>query len=61
MTCPQCGSEYEITSRKTIHRNSDSIECQVCGITLKRWSGSTIYVAELIKRGEWPQKEPTQS
>jgi len=58
--CPQCGSEYEVTSQKTITRDIDSIECDVCGVTLKQWSGSTIYAAKLIKRGEWPKKEPTQ-
>lgn len=61
MTCPQCGSEYEITSTKVIWRDSDSIECDVCGYTLRTWSGSRIYTATLTKRGEWPKKESTHS
>jgi ribosomal protein S27E len=59
MTCSQCGSEYEITSTKVMWRDSDSIHCEVCGITLKEWSGGRVYVATLIKRGKWPKKELT--
>jgi ribosomal protein S27E len=60
LSCPQCGSEYEIISRKVSWRDSDSIECNVCGHMLKKWSGSRIYTAMLIKRGEWPKKQSTQ-
>ena len=56
LSCQQCGSEYQVVSR--ISRDSDSIECEVCGHTLKRWTGS--HVAILIKRGEWPNKQSTQ-
>lgn len=57
LSCPQCGSEYEIISRKVNWRDSDSIECDVCGHMLKKWSGSRIYTAMLINRGEWPPKQ----
>jgi transposase-like protein len=60
MTCPQCGSEYEITSAKVICRDSDSLDCDVCGYTLKKWSGSHIYEKTLVRRREWPKKESTQ-
>jgi ribosomal protein S27E len=60
LTCPQCGSEYEIVSSKVRWRDSDSIECEVCGLTLKKWAGGRTYAATILKRGEWPKKEPTQ-
>jgi len=61
MTCPQCGSEYELTSKKTIWRDSDFIKCDVCGCTLKEWRGTIMYEATLIKRGKWPKKPSTHS
>jgi uncharacterized Zn finger protein len=59
MICSQCGSEYEFTSKAVSWRDSDSIECEVCGYTLKTWSGSRIYVPTLLKRGDWPRREST--
>jgi hypothetical protein len=61
MICPQCGSEYEVTSAKTLWRVSDPLECEVCDYVLKTGSGSRVYATKLIKRGEWPKKEPIQS
>jgi ribosomal protein S27E len=38
--CPQCGSLYELDSYHVITRDRDSIECDICGATIKEWSGS---------------------
>ena len=53
LTCPQCGSEYEVSDYHIPVREPDSIECEVCGLTLKKWRGSRQYTAKLIKRGKW--------
>lgn len=56
LICSQCGSEYDLEDYKLIERCPDSIECQVCGKTIKEWFGSRQYSAKLVKRGEWPKK-----
>jgi len=45
----ECGAVYERTEEKLIFRDADSFECQFCGRTLDRWSGSRIPVFRLIK------------
>ena len=55
--CPQCGSLYELDSYHVITRDSDSIECDVCGATIKKWSGSRVYSAKLLKAEPWPKKD----
>jgi|GEM_PF-4637189 len=31
VTCPNCGSVYELTKQKIPVRDKDSIDCEVCG------------------------------
>ena len=50
-TCDRCGSVYELSSWHSPMRDKDSIECEVCGATLKRWNGSRVWTAKLVKRG----------
>jgi ribosomal protein S27E len=57
MTCEGCGSVYKVTKFKTIMRDKDSIDCEVCGHELLSWNGGTMYRAQLIKRGATKQTE----
>jgi DNA-directed RNA polymerase subunit RPC12/RpoP len=50
--CPECGSEYELTSSKIMMRDKDAINCEVCRAEIRRWSGSRIWHARLTKRGD---------
>ena len=45
--CP-CGAIYSLTEVHIQQRDKDSIECQFCKRTIKKWSGSTIYLEQLI-------------
>ena len=53
-TCGVCGSEYELTSFHFPVRDKDSIECEVCGTTIKSWSSSRAWNSRLVKRGKIP-------
>ena len=50
-TCPTCESEYEITERKMIYRDKDTLDCFICGKELMSWNGAVSYSAKLIKKG----------
>ncbi len=57
--CPKCNSIYELTKHKTPSRDKDSIECGICGTTIKSWNGGAFYTAvikirrqEIIKKNE---------
>ena len=56
--CPQCGSLYEVTAEKIPQRDSDSIECTVCGAALMSWDGSTQYYKRLLRANPWPRTAP---
>jgi len=49
--CPKCGSVYELTKHKSPARDHDSIECQICGETIKSWNGGLFYTSKLISKG----------
>ena len=53
-TCSRCGSEYAISYYKLRLRDTDSIDCEVCGARLMEWSHARMYSAQLTKRTEWP-------
>jgi predicted nucleic acid-binding Zn ribbon protein len=50
-TCPACGSEYEIQQRKTMLRDRDSINCEVCGREIRSWNGGVMFTSKITKRG----------
>jgi predicted Zn finger-like uncharacterized protein len=50
--CPKCGSIYELTKHHSPSRDKDTIECEVCGETIKSWNGGEFYTWELKKKGE---------
>ena len=56
--CSKCGSVYQLSFIRIIARDSDSIDCEVCGEQLHRWSEAKIWSAELIERNENHLKEP---
>jgi len=51
-TCTKCGSVYELSFTRTVMRDQDSIDCEVCGERLHRWSEAKIWEAKLIERKE---------
>lgn len=52
ITCEKCGSIYKLIGVKFPVRDQGSIDCSVCGEELKRWSGTTDWMAELIQKYE---------
>jgi ribosomal protein S27E len=49
-TCAGCGSVYVLTSNRILGRIIDSIECEICGAELHKWSGAETWSAELVER-----------
>ncbi len=49
--CKQCHSVYQLSSRTLEHKEVNTIECFVCGLTIKHWNGFTTYTARLTRRG----------
>jgi len=61
--CDRCGSIYLVLKHKTMMRDKDSLDCEVCGGTLIEWNGAVFFSnARLVQRGEWPKlaKTPNQ-
>ena len=56
--CTKCGSVYELSFTRTIMRDQDSIDCDVCAEQLHRWSEAKIWEARLIQRNENKVTEP---
>lgn len=52
ITCPNCGSIYEIRRIKIPVRDKDTITCDVCNQTLKSWNGGEMWVSDLKERKE---------
>ena len=53
VTCKTCGSIYELTYRRIIMRDNDSINCQVCGEKdIFSWNEAKIWTAKLVVRKE---------
>jgi uncharacterized Zn-finger protein len=51
--CKICGSLYSLTSTHIPVKDSDSIDCEVCGNELYRWNKvSKIYSAKLKEKHE---------
>jgi ribosomal protein S27E len=58
LTCETCGSEYSVMTFKSIARDRDSLDCEVCGGVLIAWNGGTMYYNQrLTKRGVWPRAD----
>ena len=55
-TCETCGSVYAIQSQSLPMRDKDSIDCEVCGATLRSWNGAAQYDATLTSRAPWPKE-----
>lgn len=51
IVCPKCGAIYKLFKIKTIMRDKDSEECDICDTTLISWNGAVMYTTELIKKG----------
>ena len=56
-TCSKCGAEYELKEIPTLMRDTDSLECDICGETLIRWNGASFWVSKLIKKPNIPSEE----
>jgi len=56
ISCSHCGAEYEVTYTKTMFRDRDSEDCEVCGEHLASWNGSNIPHYRLIKRPDANKK-----
>ena len=50
LTC-SCGAIYEIEAERTLLPDTDSLECEICGETLKSWRQSKVHLfATLVQR-----------
>ena len=47
--CGNCQSLYRIIEQKASSRDSDFLECKICGTELHRWNGAVVYRSELIE------------
>ena len=45
-----CGAKYELQEVHISQRDKDSLECEICRKEIKRWNGSTIWLAKLIQK-----------
>lgn len=46
-----CGAIYEIEVERTLLPDSDTLECEICGETLKIWRQSKVHLfATLVQR-----------
>lgn len=52
ITCKRCGSIYELTYERTITKDTDSIDCEICGKKLYSWNEAKIWSAQLIEQKE---------
>ena len=56
ITCTNCGSVYELDFVRTISRDKDSVDCQICGRLLHDWDEAKIWSAKLIEKKEEHKK-----
>ena len=47
--CENCSAVYRIKVVSVPFRDSDFIDCRICGVELIRWNGGAIYRAELVE------------
>ena len=50
--CAKCGSLYELSFTRSIMRDKDSIDCEICGGLLLQWSESKIWEAKLLEKSD---------
>jgi hypothetical protein len=52
-----CGAIYEIESERTLLPDTDTLECEICGETLKSWQQSRVHLfATLVQRPKEEQR-----
>lgn len=49
--CSRCNSEYDIKEIKLIHRDKDTLDCDICGKNITSWNGATSYSSTRTKTG----------
>ncbi len=54
--CRQCHSVYQLSTRTLDHKEVNTIECAVCGLTIKSWCENTTYTAMLVRRGKGSER-----
>lgn len=53
VTCPTCGSVYEMHETRLFNTDTDTADCEVCNTILRSWNNqTTIWSAKLIERKE---------
>ena len=50
--CSTCGSIYELSYTRVTMRDQDSINCEICGQLLHRWSQAKVWDAKLLEKHE---------
>jgi DNA-directed RNA polymerase subunit RPC12/RpoP len=58
--CSKCGSIYNMSYTRTIMRDKDSIDCDVCGNRLFSWNEAKIWSSKLIERHEKHLEKPSE-
>lgn len=49
--CTGCGTQYRLTARKLIVRDSDRLCCDMCGSEIHKWSEAKVWTATRLKKG----------
>ncbi|MBS1175032.1 MAG: hypothetical protein H6R05_1163 [Burkholderiaceae bacterium] len=52
ITCAKCGSVYELSYTRTIMRDKDVINCEICHNQIYSWSEAKIWSARLVVKCE---------
>ena len=47
--CGNCQTLYRIIEQKVSFRDSDFLQCKICGSELHRWSGAVVCRGELVE------------
>ena len=52
--CVACGSTYAMSCSNAIGA-APSVHCEVCGGVLVEWGGTKLWLADLVRRADWPR------
>jgi predicted Zn finger-like uncharacterized protein len=52
IACDNCGSVYRLRYEKVPYKDSDFVNCEVCGTKVYSWNVSRTYYIDLLEKKE---------